>query len=779
MSVAEPSSMTPFPLPDEGGPGPTKPKIKKLRLALLVVGLSALALVSTVFGMMMAVASDLGDLASDQRFANADNSVLEDANGKQIGVLVNNQNLVFVGYKDISPAMTHAIIAIEDKRFFTNSGIDIRGIGRAFVNDVFGGGGTQGGSTITQQFVKQAEKQQSNRTVFEKLREAAMAYHLTRQWSKEKILTEYLNTIYFGNGAYGVESAARIYFGGDPEHEGCGTHGHPSCASQLQPDEAALLAGMVQNPSGYDPQTRWSSAIERRNTVLQKMLEQDYITQADYDHAVAETAPPFIRPPAEPVVVKDPVDGHQLQLGYFNNWVRQQLVDRYGAERAFRSGWKVRTTLDVDMQAAAERAINAYLPNYSSAGPDSDAGVTRPTASMVVIDNDSGAVRAMVGGPDYESRPFNLATQGQRQPGSSFKPFVLAAAIRQGISPSDTFESRKKIFDVPGTHGKEKFVVNNYEGNYSGVTDLASATTFSDNSVYAEVGFKTGFRNIAKMAHAMGIRSEVSTNPAITLGGLKQGVTVLDMAHAYETFAMRGKRIEGSLGAKNGGPVGIRRIQDKKDKDVAENQVEDKEVFAPELADTVTPILQSVVSHGTGVKAQYGGFAAGKTGTTENYGDAWFVGYNERYTVAVWVGYPDSIKSMETDYAGSPVAGGTFPAQIWSTFISAAEQIWDQRDAEQAAKDGEELPEETSTVTATPVAPTDATAEQPDSTGGSPTPAPEQDQVAPPTDAAAPPDDTTAAPPDDGTTGTPGTTGGTAPSGGGTAAPAPGGDGRR
>jgi penicillin-binding protein 1A len=766
MSVAEPPSITPYPLPDDGGHRRSKPKIKKLRLMLLVLGLSALALVSTVFGMMMAVASNLGDLAGDQRFKNAANSVLEDANGKQIGVLVDNQNLVFVKYDDISPAMRHAIIAIEDKRFFTNSGIDLRGIGRAFFNDIFGGGGTQGGSTITQQFVKNAEKQQDNRTIFEKLREAAMAYHLTRKWKKEKILTEYLNSIYFGNGAYGIESAARIYFGGDPEHAGCGTRGKPACASQLQPDEAALLAGMVQNPSGYNPQTRWSAAMARRNVVLQKMLEQGYITQADYDDALQETAPPYIRPPAEQVTVADPVDGHQLQLGYFNNWVRQQLVDRYGPDRAFRSGWKVRTTLDLDMQAAAERAITAYLPNS-----DGQAGVTRPTASMVVIDNDSGAVRAMVGGPDYLTRPFNLATQGQRQPGSAFKPFVLAAAIREGISPADTFESRKKIFDVPGTKGKEKFVVNNYEGNYSGVTSLASATTFSDNSVYAEVGYKTGFDKIARMARAMGIRSHVSTNPAITLGGLDEGVTVLDMAHAYETFAMRGRRIEGSLGAANGGPVGIRRIQDSKGHDVANNETETKDVFDPALADAVTPILQSVVTRGTGVKAQYGGFAAGKTGTTENYGDAWFVGYNERYTVAVWVGYPDSVKSMETDYSGSPVAGGTFPAQIWRAFIVSAEQIWDQRDAKDAAEDGDTIPEATSTVAVTPVEPSGATAEQPDSTGGTPPPAPQQDQVAPPEDAA-PPQETTA-PPAGGTTEAPGDTGGVSPGAGGTAAPPP------
>ena len=720
MSVAEPPSISPVPMPDDGEPPRTKPKIKKLRLLLLVFGLSSLALVSTVFGMMMAVASSLGDLAEDKRFDDAPNSVLEDARGRQIGVLVNNQNLVYVSYDEIAPAMVHAIIAIEDRRFFTNPGVDIRGIGRAFVNDVFGGGPTQGGSTITQQFVKNAENQHQNRTVFEKLREAAMAYHLTRKWDKEKILTEYLNTIYFGNGAYGVESAARIYFG--DVHPDCGTRGNPKCASQLRVEEAALLAGMVANPSGFDPTTRWDAAMERRNIVLDAMLEEGYLDTTSHDEARAQTAPPLVQPPQDLTKVEDPLaPGEHLNVGYFNDWVRQQLVDRYEARRAFRSGWRVRTTLDIDMQAAAEHAIASYLSNPEG-----------PQASMVVIDNDSGAVRAMVGGPDYSEKPFNLATQGQRQPGSAFKPFVLAAALRAGISPSDTFESRKKQFDVPGTNGKEKFVVNNYEGNYAGIATLASATTFSDNSVYAEVGYKTGFGKIAKMARDMGVRTPVSTNPAVTLGGLEQGVTVLDMAHAYETFANRGTRINGSLGARGGGPVGIRFIREAdadEDEFYAENEIVEREIFSSEMGDVITPILQTVVTRGTGTNAQWGGFAAGKTGTTENYGDAWFVGWNERFTVAVWVGYPDSIKSMETEYGGSPVAGGTFPADIWRAFIVQAEAIMEQRALEEAAEDGEEVP--TSSVPlptdAAPIDPSQSTETVPE-TGGTETPVtPEED----------------------------------------------------
>jgi len=763
MSVAEPASILPLPVPDAGGLPPRgRPKLKKLRLLLIVIPLLGLALVSTVFGMMMAVASDLGSLEDDKRFHNARNSTLVDDRGREIGVLVNNQNLVFVTYSQIAPAMRHAIIAVEDKRFFTNSGVDLRGIGRAFFADVFGGGGTQGGSTITQQFVKNAESQQGNRTIFEKFREAAQAYHLTRKWSKEKILNEYLNTIYFGNGAYGVESAARVYFGRDhlsPDGRECGTPGQPNCASLLRPDEAALLAGMVANPSAFDPQEHWRTAMGRRNLVLKNMLDQGFITRQDYDIGLSQTAPPSIQPPQEQLSVSDPRDpAHRLQLGYFNSWVRQQLVDRYNSQRVFRGGWKVRTTLDLDMQAAAENAVKAYLGNPAG-----------PTASLVAIDNDTGEVRAMVGGPDYSTTPFNLATQGQRQPGSAFKPFVLAAALRKGISPNSLWTSKKKVFDVPGTHGKEKFVVNNFEGNYTGVSTLARALTYSDNSVFADVGFHTGFRRIARTARSMGIRTPVSHNPAITLGGLKQGVTVLDMAHAYETFAKGGDRVEGSLGAPNGGPVGIDEIVDPTGKKIAVNHRRLVRVLPRSLVDTEVPIMGTVVTQGTGTKAQIPGtFIAGKTGTTENYGDAWFVAFTQKYTVAVWVGYPNSTKSMKTDFGGAPVEGGTFPAEIWRAFMVSALSIDQQRDAAARARRG--LPPATTTTSTLPApastAPstTSTGASTPSTSGGAGTPTPGGSKTPAPSTTATP---APAAPPAGGGTGNAPPTGGASPGTGG------------
>src|SRR3954470_7275677 len=552
-----------------------RPRVRKLRLLVVLVPLIALAIVSTVFGMTMAVASDLPDLENRKEYQDARNSVLYDYTGKKsLGVLTSNQSRVLVTYDQISPDMRNAIIAIEDRRFYTNSGVDIRGIARAFVQDVVQQKAVQGGSTITQQFVKNAMRAQNERTVFQKLREAALAYHLTRKWSKKKILTQYLNSVYFGNGAYGIESAARTYFGQDPNHLGCGQTPSRPCAKELAPHEAALLAAIIASPSAYDPVAHPAAALARRNLVLDKMVDQERLTAAEGAQYKAEALPAStaVSPPRE-----------QSKAPYFTTWVRQQLVDRYGARRAFEGGLKVTTTLDLEMQAAAQRAVDSYL-----AAPGG------PTAAMVVIDNQTGEVRAMVGGRDYQQAPFNLATQGQRQPGSAIKPFILATALTNGIGPGSVWPSRKREFTVPHTGGKEKFVVNNFEDNYNGASTLARALTFSDNSVFAAVGISLGTKKVARMAERMGIRTPVSTNYAMTLGGLKQGVTPLDMAHAYETIADGGLRVTGSLGAGEDGPVGIRRVEGLGN-GTHENERRRKRVLSKGVAEQAKQIMSTVV----------------------------------------------------------------------------------------------------------------------------------------------------------------------------------------
>jgi penicillin-binding protein 1A len=641
-------------------------RIRKLRVIALLFGLFVLAAVSTVFGMMMAVASDLPEMEDPLR----GNSVILDANGDEIGLLTGNQRQLFVSEAQIAPVMKQAIIAIEDRRFYTNEGYDLRGIGRALWQDVVNQRVVQGGSTITQQFVKNALAAQNDRTLFVKLREAALAYQLTRKWSKERILRNYLNTIYFGNGAYGIESAAQTYFGHD--HAGCEEDKARPCAAQLELHEAALLAGMVASPSGFDPVAHPAEARRRRAVVLDRMLDQGLIDQAGHDAAAAESLPTRadISPPRE-----------DTKYPYFTSWVKQQVVDKLGggqlgARRAFTGGLTVRTTLDSKVQEAATTAIRNWLPFASG-----------PRASMVAIENKTGMVRAMVGGDDYATSSFNLATQGQRQPGSSFKPFVLAEALRQGISTGSTWASRKKVFTLKGG---EKFEVNNYNDAYAGVTTLANATTNSDNSVYAELGLKLGPRKVAAMARRLGVRTRVSHNAANALGGLKEGVTPLDMAHAYETFAQRGELTYGSLSPGEPddrkvtpipGPVGIEAIgrgsgDDFKPLEVGgrklENRKRTRRALSPAIADQVGSILQTVVKSGTATRAFVPGVTvSGKTGTTEGYGDAWFVGWTKEYTVAIWVGYPDKFKPMETEFQGDPVAGGTYPAGIFKTFVEA------------------------------------------------------------------------------------------------------------
>ncbi|MEA2278772.1 MAG: penicillin-binding protein [Solirubrobacteraceae bacterium] len=685
-------------------PARVRPRVKKLRLLAILGPLALLAIVSAVFGMLMAVASDLPALENRKEYQDARNSVLTDVHSKVLGVLTNNQSRVLVGYGEISPYMRNAIIAIEDRRFYENSGVDLRGIGRAFIQDIENRKAIQGGSTIAQQFVKNALRAQSDRTIFQKLREAALAYHLTRKWPKTKILTQYLNSIYFGNGAYGVESAARTYFGQQPDHQGCGDHGHALCVSQLKPDEAALIAGVVANPSAYDPVAHPQAAKRRRDLVLQQMFQQGNLPRLEYFNARQEALPAAqdIKPPTV-----------NTAAPYFTTWVRQQLVDRFGARQAFEGGLKVRTTLDIDLQTAAENAVNTYFSN-----PDG------PSAALVAIDNKTGQVRAMVGGRDYAQRPFNLATQGQRQPGSSMKPFILAAALRQGLAPGSLWPSRKRVFTVPGTRGREKFVVNNFESKYAGTQTLAGGLTYSDNAVYSAVGIQVGTKKIARLAQRMGIRTPVSSNYAMTLGGLKHGVTALDMAHAYETFIEGGRRISGTLGSTDDGPVGIASVVGPGGNVIAKNDVRSTRVLPAPIANQAVGIMASVVSQGTARRAALadGQFAAGKTGTTENDGDAWFVGFTQRMTVAVWVGYPDKLKPMLTEFAGQPVEGGTYPALIWHDFMTTANQIIDDRQAQLRIKAG--LPPKPQTTPTSPVPTTSVPA--------NPAPVPEGGASAPP-----------------------------------------------
>src|SRR5438874_7492618 len=332
-----------------------RPRLKRLRFLAIIVAVLLLGLVSFIFGILIAVASDLPSLQRFSELKDARSSVLLDDLGRPIGI-VSQHDRVIVSPSQIPRIVKEAVIAIEDKRFRTSSGIDVRGIARAVIQDVVHKGSVQGDSTLEQQFIKNALQAQSQRTIFEKLREVALAYQLSHKWSKEKILTDYLNTISFGNGAYGIESAAQTYFGRDVNHLGCGTPNHQLCVAQLQPWESALLAGIIASPGRFDPASHPLIAKTRRDLVLREMLQQGYLTERVYRQSVAQAlpAPRDIRIPREQTV-------EGVDVGYFTSWVQQQVIERYGAPRAFDGGLRITTTLDLDLQRAAEQAVEAYL----------------------------------------------------------------------------------------------------------------------------------------------------------------------------------------------------------------------------------------------------------------------------------------------------------------------------------------------------------------------------------------------------------------------------------
>ena len=684
--------------PEKGG----RPRMRKLRFAFVVLGLCALAFVSWIFGIMMAVAQDLPSLESREQYRQAQNSVVYDSYGNKLATLTNNQGRILLDSDEIAPVMKEAVVSIEDRRFYEHNGVDWPGIARAVWQDVSSGSAEQGASTITQQFVKNALAAQDSRTVFQKLRESALAYHLERQWSKDKILTEYLNEIYFGEGATGIEAAAKTYFAYN--HPGCGENEDTdSCASQLLPWEAALLAGIISSPSAYSPRAFPENATSRRDLVLANMRDQGYITPEEYTEYAQIPIPSEkeITPPAE-----------NSAAPYFTSWLRQQLVDRYGAGEAFGGGLQIKSSLDLEFQNRVQGILQSTL-----------AGIP-PTASAVVLDNETGGVLAMVGGSNYQDSPFNLATNGHRQPGSAFKPFTLITALEQGRSTGDVFTSAPQQIPfrvkVPKNNGNgtkivnDLFRVNNYNDSYLGSASIATGTTYSDNSLYSQLGTQVGVENVAATANKMGIETDLGStdgfeysindgpwqpyNPALILGGLQTGVTSMEMAHAYNTLAADGQRLSGTMASSSGGPVGILDVYDGGEDCTGEcyqegdpvpdqtgasgvNEVVAKQVIDPTVAATAKDVLSTVVTSGTGRRAQNGEPTWGKTGTTDDNGDAWFCGATPKITACVWVGYRDTVTPMETEFAGAPVDGGTFPALMFSQIATAYDEVQALHDA--------------------------------------------------------------------------------------------------
>ncbi len=559
------------------------------------------------------------------------------ADGTLITTLHAEQDREEVALADIAPGLRQAVVAIEDARFFNHKGVDLRALARAVQRNAAAGKVTEGGSTITQQYVKNVLLDPSQ-NLDRKLKEAVLALQLERKYTKETILERYLNRIYFGNGAYGVQAAAQLYLG--------------KPVADLGLPESALLAGLIAAPERYDPFDHPEAAQARRDVVLERMRELKVASEADV--AAAKAAPLGVvgRPAAE-----------RYPAPHFVERVKRFVLDdpRFGATPAerrrtlFEGGLRIHTTLNLDIQAKAEEAVTTVL----SAG-----GTDGPAGAMVILDPANGYVRALVGGRDFfggtPEAKFDLATQGMRQSGSSFKPFVLAAALDQGVP-------LEKVLDAPGSlsvpmpDGQPDWVVENYEGSGGPPTNLTEATVASVNTVYAQLITEIGPQTAVDMARSLGVRSDLKPYPSAVLG--TNEVTVLDMASAYGTFAADGVHAD---------PVLVTEITRADGSVLYRRPATRTRVLSSDVARKVTSVLGEVVVRGTGVRAQIGRPEAGKTGTAQQWRDAWFVGYTPDLVGAVWVGFPDRQRSMTPPATPFKVTGGSWPAEIWNRAMSAA-----------------------------------------------------------------------------------------------------------
>jgi penicillin-binding protein 1A len=557
----------------------------------------------------------------------AQTSVVLDSDGEVLSELYAEENRVDVPLDEVAPVLREAVIAAEDRSFYRHSGLDPVGIGRALWNDIRGGA-LQGGSTITQQLVKNAYLS-PDRTLRRKVNEALLTVKLEREASKDEIFERYLNTVYFGRGAYGIEAAAQIYFG--------------VSAAELQLPQAALLAGLIRAPETADPDRDPEAAQQRRDLVLQAMVATGDIEQAEADATS--------RQPVDALGRLDPEDLLAGSHAYFVAHVSRLAVGEVGEQQVFGGGLRIHTTLDSRMQDAAERAVGEVLNQHDD-----------PDAALVSVD-DSGAVRAMIGGRDFRESKVNLAlgTAGGglgRQPGSTFKPFVLAAAIEEGLPVAERYPAPAEI-TLPAE--PEPWTVANYGNRDLGELDLLAATAQSSNTVYAQLVMRVGPEKVVELANRVGITSEMPAVPALALG--VGDVSPIDMADAYLTFATRGERVT---------PHFITRITTADGDELYSAEPERERVMEEDHADLMNHALQGVITSGTGRSASIPTEAAGKTGTTQDNADAWFVGYTPRLSTAVWMGYKESTERKMDSVRGRSVTGGSFPAEIWQRFMAEA-----------------------------------------------------------------------------------------------------------
>ena len=557
------------------------------------------------------------------------NTFVYASDGTLLGSIPADRNREPVADDQIAPYLPEATVAIEDRRFYQHGGVDYVGIARAAWSDLTAGKVVQGGSTITQQLVRNLYTG-SERTFSRKIKEACLAIKLSDKWSKQKILNEYENTVYYGNHAYGIEAAAQTYFS---EH-----------ASELTLPQAALLAGLPQAPSDYDPFHNPSGALARRNEVLLAMFRSGDITQQEYDRSV-QSRDLGLKAGRIYTSIKEP---------YFFSYVTDQLEQQYGANTVREGGLKVYTTIDPKLQYLATKAMRDILP-YK----------TDPAAAIVSVVPGTGEIRAMAALSRNRANQFNLVAQSGRQAGSTFKTFVLASAIELGIDPDASYYTSAPFTCTasPWCSTLDPWNVHTYSNSYLGSVSVTQATLASDNTVYAQLTLDVGPTYVWKMAHRLGVHM-APDKPVASIGLGSLAVSPLDMAAAYATFSAMGVYAKPRAITKVVLPDG--RV------DSAWGKAETHRVLSQGVAWKVNQILGENALYGTGAGSGDGSHPnAGKTGTTDNHADAWFDGYTRQLSTVVWMGYPSGEIPM-LDVHGVEVAGATFPVPIWHEYMAAA-----------------------------------------------------------------------------------------------------------
>jgi penicillin-binding protein 1A len=598
---------------------------------LIVSGRRAAAIALTFLVAGSACSLEPVDLSAEQPLSLR--STISAADGSLLARLY-RENRSLVSLDQMPQSLINAALAAEDARFFEHPGFDLRSIARAAIVNAREGEVRQGGSTITQQYVKNTYFRQPGRTLRRKARELRLAIEIEKSYSKEEILERYLNTVYMGSGAYGVKAASENYFG----------HG----VRQLTPARSALLVATIKRPGLYDPRDRPRVARQRRDHVLRRMQELGMIDDLTLTEALASDL--GVQPDPPRVATEQP---------YFVEAVKREILTdrRFGSNDAARArllwkgGIRVDTTLEPDLQEAAEDAVSGILNQPGD-----------PAAALVSIRPETGEIVAMVGGKDWSASQVNLALGragggSGRQSGSAFKPIVAAAAMEQGTALDARFESAPATFTFANA---DPWTVRNSEGTSGGLLRLDEAMVRSVNGVYARLALHIGVGAITTQSELMGVKTKLPQYPSIALGSAE--VSVLDMAAAYATIANSGTAIE---------PTTIKQVHLANGEVVRPQQKRNEAAMSPANAYLLTKVLEQVIERGTGTAANIGRPAAGKTGTTNDYADAWFVGYTPQLVTAVWVGYPQGRVPM-TNVHGIRVFGGTFPAQIWRAFMAEA-----------------------------------------------------------------------------------------------------------